>query len=98
MGLSKFVRPRKQVTAMRATESGKPASWDPASTWDADSVNWGSTDAPRTPSPSNQELMDRKKPFRPGNYDSVPSSGSSGYEERKAPKGNEYRLTSYGDD
>ena len=24
MGLFKFVRPRKQVTAMRATESGKP--------------------------------------------------------------------------
>ena len=27
MGLSKFVRPRKQVTAMRATESGQPDDW-----------------------------------------------------------------------
>ena len=27
MGLPKFVRPRKQVTAMRATESGVPDNW-----------------------------------------------------------------------
>lgn len=96
MGLS-FVRPRKAVTASRATESGKPASWDPASSWDANSVNWGSNDAPRTPSPSNQELMDRKKPFRPVGSEAVDST-TSNYVERGAPKGNEYRLTSYGDD
>jgi hypothetical protein len=97
MGLEKFVRSRKAVTAMRATESGRPSSWDPASNWDANSVHWGSTDAPRPPSPSNQELMDRKKPFRPTGSEPVKST-TSNYVERGAPKGNEYRQTSYGDD
>jgi hypothetical protein len=83
MGLSKFVRPRKQVTAMRATESGKPDNWD--------------TPTNTQGSPSNQELMDRKKPFRPTGSESV-NSTTSNYEERKAPAGNEYRLRSYGDD
>jgi len=83
MGLSKFVRPRKQVTAMRATESGKPDNWD--------------TPTNTQGSPSNKELMDRKKPFRPTGSESVDSS-TSNYEERKAPAGNEYRLRSYGDD
>jgi len=82
MGLSKFVRPRKQVTASRATESGQPD-------WDAPTHTVGS--------PSNKELMDRKKPKPLGNYDSV-NSTTSNYEERKAPAGNEYRLRSYGDD
>jgi hypothetical protein len=69
---------------MRATESGKPDNWD--------------TPTNTQGSPSNQELMDRKKPFSPkGNYDSV-NSTTSNYEERKAPAGNEYRLRSYGDD
>ena len=39
-GLPKFVRPRKQVTAMRATESGQP---DNAS-WNASIDNWGKPD------------------------------------------------------
>ena len=82
MGLS-FVRGRKAVTAMRATESGIPDSWN------ANPNTQGS--------PSNQELMDRKKPFRPVGPESVDSS-TSNYEERKAPAGNETRLRSYGDD
>jgi hypothetical protein len=82
MGLS-FVRGRKAVTAMRATESGRPDNWD--------------TPTNTQGSPSNQELMDRKKPFRPTGSESVNSS-TSNYEERKAPAGNEYRLRSYGDD
>ena len=77
MGLSKFVRPRKQVTAMRATESGKPDNWD--------------TPTDSQGGPSNKELMDRKKPFRPTGFESV-NSTTSNYEERKAPPGNEYRL------
>jgi hypothetical protein len=76
MGLS-FVRGRKAVTAMRATESGRPDSWD------ANPNTQGS--------PSNQELMDRKKPFRPTGSEPV-NSTTSNYEERKAPQGNEYRL------
>jgi hypothetical protein len=48
-------------------------------------------------SPSNKELMDRKKPFRPKGSEPV-NSTTSNYEERKAPPGNERRLTSYGDD
>jgi hypothetical protein len=86
MGLAKFVRPRKQVTAMRATESGKPDDWDAPS----HSIHGDS-------SPSNKELMDRKKPKRPVGPESV-NSTTSNYEERKAPAGNEYRLRSYGDD
>ena len=82
MGLN-FVRGRKAVTAMRATESGRPDNWD--------------TPTNTQGSPSNQELMDRKKPFRPTGSESVNSS-TSNYEERKAPAGNEYRLRSYGDD
>jgi hypothetical protein len=82
MGLSKFVRPRKQVTASRATESGQPD-------WDTPTHTVGS--------PSNKELMDRKKPFRPTGSESV-NSTTSNYEERKAPAGNENRLRSYGDD
>jgi hypothetical protein len=82
MGLS-FVRGRKAVTAMRATESGKPDNWD--------------TPTNTQGSPSNQELMDRKKPFRPTGSEPV-NSTTSNYEERKAPAGNEYRLRSYGDD
>jgi len=89
MGLEKFVRSRKAVTAMRATESGRPDNWDPASNWDANSVNWGSTDAPRSPSP--------RKPVKSAGPESV-NSTTSNYEERKAPAGNEYRLRSYGDD
>ena len=46
MGLSKFVRPRKQVTAMRATESGKPDDWD--------------TPYVHPTGPSNKELMATK--------------------------------------
>ncbi len=83
MGLEKFVRTRKAVTAMRATESGRPDSWD------ANPNTQGS--------PSNQELMDRKKPFRPTGSEPVKST-TSNYEERKAPAGNEYRLRNYGDD
>ena len=82
MGLS-FVRPRKAVTAMRATESGKPDNWD--------------TPTNTQGSPSNQELMDRKKPFRPTCSEPV-NSTTSNYVEPKAPAGNEYRLRSYGDD
>jgi hypothetical protein len=82
MGLN-FVRGRKAVTAMRATESGRPDNWD--------------TPTNTQGSPSNQELMDRKKPFRPTGSESVNSS-TSNYEERKAPAGNENRLRSYGDD
>ena len=82
MGLS-FVRGRKAVTAMRATESGKPDNWD--------------TPTNTQGSPSNQELMDRKKPFRPTGSEPV-NTTTSNYEERKAPAGNEYRLRSYGDD
>jgi hypothetical protein len=82
MGLS-FVRPRKAVTAMRATESGKPDNWD--------------TPTNTQGSPSNQELMDRKKPFRPTGSEPV-NSTTSNYVEPKAPAGNEYRLRSYGDD
>jgi hypothetical protein len=82
MGLN-FVRGRKAVTAMRATESGKPDNWD------ANPNTQGS--------PSNKELMDRKKPFRPTGSEPVKST-TSNYEERKAPAGNEYRLRSYGDD
>jgi hypothetical protein len=82
MGLS-FVRGRKAVTAMRATESGRPDSWD--------------TPTNTQGSPSNQELMDRKKPFRPTGSEPV-NSTTSNYVERKAPAGNEYRLRSYGDD
>jgi hypothetical protein len=48
-------------------------------------------------SPSNKELMDRKKTKRPVGPESVKST-TSNYEERKAPPGNERRLTSYGDD
>jgi hypothetical protein len=82
MGLS-FVRPRKAVTAMRATESGIPDNWD--------------TPTNTQGSPSNNELMDRKKPFRPVGSESVDSTTST-HVERKAPAGNEYRLRSYGDD
>lgn len=82
MGLS-FVRGRKAVTAMRATESGRPDNWD------ANPNTQGS--------PSNKELMDRKKPFRPTGSEPV-NSTTSNSEERRAPKGNEYRLSSYGDD
>ena len=82
MGLS-FVRGRKAVTAMRATESGKPDNWD------ANPNTQGS--------PSNKELMDRKKPFRPTGSEPVKST-TSNYVERGAPKGNEYRQTAYGDD
>ncbi len=82
MGLS-FVRPRKAVTASRATESGRPDSWD--------------TPTDTVGSPSNQELMDRKKPFRPVGSEAVDST-TSNYVERGAPKGNEYRLTARGDD
>lgn len=46
-------------------------------------------------SPSNKELMDRKKPRMPKGSEPV-NSTTSNYEERKAPKGNEYR--SKGDD
>jgi hypothetical protein len=71
MGIRSYIRDRKQVKASRATESGIPSSWDPASNWDANSVHWESTDAPRPPSPSNKELMDRKKPFTPVGPDYV---------------------------
>ena len=84
MGLEKFVRARKAVTAMRATESGKPDNWD--------------TPTNTQGSPSNQELMDRKKPFRPKGSEPVNSTNkTSNYVERSAPKGNEYRLQT-GDD
>ena len=85
MGIFNFVRPRKEVTASRATTSGRPADdWD--------------TPYSHPAGPSYQELMDSNKPFMPkGNYESV-NSTTSNYEERKAPAGNEYRLRSYGDD
>ena len=84
MGMFNFVRTRKAVSASRATESGVPDSWNTT----ADTVG----------SPSNKELMDRKKPFTPGNYDSVDSSGSSSSLESSAKKDpNKYRLQT-GDD
>jgi hypothetical protein len=61
-----------------------------------DQFGW---DTPTTTqgSPSNKELMDRKKPFSPKGSEPV-NSTTSNYEERKAPAGNENRLRSYGDD
>jgi hypothetical protein len=83
MGIRTFIRPRKAVTASRATESGRPDNWDAPYSHPA--------------GPSNKELMDRKKPRMPKGSEPV-NSTTSNYEEPKAPAGNEYRLRSYGDD
>jgi hypothetical protein len=72
--------------AVQASRAGTGLDWDAPS----HSIHGNS-------SPSNKELMDRKKPKRPVGPESV-NSTTSNYEERKAPAGNEYRLRSYGDD
>jgi hypothetical protein len=83
MGIRSYVRDRKQVNASRATDSGQPD-------WDTPTHTVGS--------PSNKELMDRKKPRKLGNYDSVNSSGSSSSLEPAAQKDpHRYRLQT-GDD
>jgi len=69
--------------AVQASRAGTGLDWD--------------TPTNTQGSPSNQELMNRKKPKRPVGPESV-NSTTSNYEERKAPAGNEYRLRSYGDD
>ena len=80
--------PRREKTrpAVQASRAGTGLDWDAPS----HSIHGNS-------SPSNKELMDRKKPKRPVGPESV-NSTTSNYEERKAPAGNEYRLRSYGDD
>jgi len=80
--------PRREKTrpAVQASRAGAGLDWDAPS----HSIHGNS-------SPSNKELMDRKKPKRPVGPESV-NSTTSNYEERKAPAGNEYRLRSYGDD
>ena len=72
--------------AVQASRAGTGLDWDAPS----HSIHGDS-------SPSNKELMDRKKPKRPVGPESV-NSTTSNYEERKAPAGNENRLRSYGDD
>jgi len=73
----------KNRPAVQASRAGAGLDWD--------------TPTNTQGSPSNNELMDRKKPFRPVGSESVDSTTST-HVERKAPAGNEYRLRSYGDD
>ena len=78
---------RKPVVASRISKiAGGP--------WPERTSNWD-TPTDTVGSPSNRELMDRKKPRMPKGSEPVKST-TSNYEERKAPKGNEYR--SKGDD
>ena len=76
-------RREKNRPAVQASRAGAGLDWD--------------TPTNTVGSPSNNELMARKKPFTPVGPKSVDST-TSNYVERKAPAGNEYRLQSYGDD
>lgn len=75
---------RKPVTASHAGKilGGMPKGEPRLPSWDTPTDTVGS--------PSNKELMDRKKPRMPKGSEPV-NSTTSNYEERKAPKGNEYR-------
>ena len=75
---------RKPVTASRAGKilGGMPKGEPYLNSWDTPTDTVGS--------PSNNELMDRKKPRMPKGSEPVKST-TSNYEERKAPPGNEYR-------
>jgi hypothetical protein len=76
---------RKAVTASRATESGQPDDWD--------------TPYVHPTGPSNKELTaasDAKKAAR-NEALNTPMKPVT-FSKTQAPPGNEYRLTSYGDD
>ena len=91
MGLLSYVRARKAVKASRAGE------WSPAE-WTAPqrTVEWG-TPTDTQGSPSNQELMDRKKPFRPTGSEPVNSSNNTVPERAAEYDPHKYRLMT-GDD
>lgn len=82
MGLSKFVRPRKQVTAMRATESGKPDDWD--------------TPYVHPTGPSNKELMATKdaKTAARNEANNTPMAPVTVQKSRS----DDTRMRNYGDD
>jgi hypothetical protein len=91
MGLLNYVRARKAVKASRAGE-WSPAEWmEPKRTveWDTPTDTKGS--------PSNQELMDRKKPFRPVGPASVDSSNNTTPQRAAEYDPHKYRLMT-GDD
>ena len=91
MGLLNYVRARKAVKASRAGE------WSPAE-WTAPqrTFEWG-TPTDTQGSPSNQELMDRKKPFRPTGSEPVNSSNNTVPERAAEYDPHKYRLMT-GDD
>ena len=119
MGIRSYIRDRKQVKASRATESGIPnwtekymsseSSWDPASSWDAKSVNWESID--EEPKPKREEPKKSEKPEYVATEKLLPHSrhnfpeqyGLSDSESRKPVPRRKLvppsdRLSSYGDE
>jgi hypothetical protein len=102
MGLLNYVRARKAVKASRAGE-WSPAEWIPpkrtvefVSKSEHDNYNWD-TPTDTKGSPSNQELMDRKKPFRPVGPESVDSSNNTTPQRKAEYDPHKYRLMT-GDD